>query len=65
MLVGVWEWKFGVGYQDQDHPARRLFQAPCGKDMNMIQGRSSGDTEERMDPRDSEDIESTVFEREG
>lgn len=27
--------------------------------------QNSGDIEERMDPRDSEDIESIVFEREG
>lgn len=34
------------------------------KAVNLIQGRSSGSTEERIDPRDSEDIELTAFERE-
>ena len=37
---------------------------PGGKNANMIQGRSGGGTEKRIDPRDSEDIELTAFERE-
>lgn len=37
---------------------------PGGKDVNLTQGRSSGGTEERIDPRDFEDIELTAFERE-
>lgn len=54
----------------QGHPARMLELAGgCsrplgGKDVNLIQGGSHGNTAERMDPRDSGDIKSTEFERE-
>lgn len=40
-------------------PAQRLVQTSRWEGMNLIQSRSSKDSEEGVDPRDAEDIEST------
>lgn len=45
-------------------PARRLVQTSRWEGMSLVQGRSSEDSEEGMDPRDAEDVGSTDFERE-
>lgn len=51
--------KLGVGYWYQGHTARILellggsSKQPGGKAVNLTQGRSNGDSEEKMDPRDS------------
>ena len=40
-------------------PAQRLVQTSRWEGMNLILSRSSKDSEEGVDPRDAEDIEST------